>query len=156
MPKINHDEELENARIKYQTSLNLFSSEGQIQWSRYNVMLVINTLLFGLIGLDRNIELSKSFPILFRFASLFGLILCYLWHRMTERGFIWMNHWIYEAKKLEETIQGQSDPIQNGAELRLKIGGDVTRNASLLIIKIFILLYLLFTVINIGPLIIQK
>ena len=156
MPKINHDEELENTRIKYQTSLNLFSSEGQIQWRRYSAMLLINTLLFGLIGLDKNINLSKSFPLVFQFAPLFGLILCYLWHRMTERGFIWLNHWIYEANKLEEEIKGQTNPIQKGAELRFKIGGDVTRNASLLIIKIFILLYFIFSIINLGPLVIQK
>lgn len=150
------NDELENARVKYQAALSLFTSEGQIQWSRYGAMLLVNTLLFGLIGLDKNIALSKSFPMLFQSVPIFGLLLCYLWHRMTDRGFIWMNHWIHEANKLEGIIKGQSDPIQNGEELRLKIGGDVTRNAALLIIKIFILIYLLFTIINIGPLVIQK
>ena len=37
--------ELENIRVKYQVSITLKDSEGQIQWGRYNAMLVINTIL---------------------------------------------------------------------------------------------------------------
>lgn len=149
------NDELENTRVKYQAALSLFTSEGQIQWSRYNAMLVVNTILFGLISL-KDFTFPNVFQILFRFSPIFGLILCYSWHRMTVRGFVWMNHWISEANKLEKQLNGQLNPIQNGGELRLKVGTNVTKNASLLIIKIIALLYLFMTIVNVAPLIITQ
>lgn len=148
--------EFENSRVKYQAALSLFASEGQIQWSRYNAMLVVNTILVGLITLNRDFNFPKFFQILFLLAPIFGFILCILWHRMTDRGFVWMNHWIYEANKLEDQFKEQRNPIQNGEELRSKIGANVTRNSSLLIIKIIALSYFLITVVNVCPLIITQ
>ena len=143
-------EELENTRLKYQMTLNLFSSEGQIQWNRYNAMLAVNVIILGLSSFN-----STSFPItlqlLYRFSPIFGLILCHLWYRMTARGFMWMNHWIIEASKLESQLEGQIKPLQNGRELRSKTGSKVTENASLLIIKIIAFLYFVMALITIGP-----
>lgn len=149
------NDELENARVKYQAALSLFTSEGQIQWSRYNAMLVVNTILFGLISL-KDFTFPDFFQFLFRLLPIFGLILCYSWHRMTERGFVWMNHWISEANKLEKQLGGQLNPIQSGDELRFKVGTNVIKNDSLLIIKIIALLYLFMTIVNVGPLIITQ
>jgi hypothetical protein len=146
-------EELENTRLKYQKSLDLFASEGQIQWSRYNTMLLINTIIIGLSSFNK--DFPQSFKILFWLSPLIGFLLCYFWHRMTERGFIWMNHWITEANDLERQLRGTINPLQNGDKLRSKIESKVTENASLTIIKIVALLYVIMAIIIIGPLIVN-
>lgn len=51
-------EDLENARIKYSSVLDLKNSEGEIQWNRYNAMLVVNTIFIGFIGFTYNKDFS--------------------------------------------------------------------------------------------------
>ena len=143
---------LEHTRVKYQTAMDSFHSEGQIQWSRYNAILVVNTVFFAFLTLNKNFGLNYS-QNLFYFLPIVGLFICILWHRMTDRGFIWMNHWIIEANNLEELLKGENNPVRNGDELRSKIGKNVTKNATLMIIKIFALLYLILAIINIVILI---
>lgn len=109
------NEKLENARIKYQTAINIFNSEGQIQWGRYNAMLVVNSLLLTLTGI-----LSKNdfqIPVLIvEIAPIVGLVFCYLWFKMTKNGFYWINHWISEARKLEDQLPDKKNiyPIISG------------------------------------------
>jgi len=145
---------LDKTKIKYQSAISIFNSEGQIQWARYNAMLLVNTALFGLTTFNlKNIELSSStffIQILFWLSPIFGLILCRSWYQMTNRGFIWIHHWISEANKLEDEMKGQINPVINGKEFSSKIGGGVTRKASLLIIKLFALLYFLMAINNID------
>lgn len=149
--KIGNDQ-LENARVKYQEALSLFASEGQIQWSRYSAILVINTIFIGLIGFtySKDFNFSFLFERLFQLAPLLGLFLCHLWHQMTVRGFIWMNFWISEARELEKQIVDEKNinPVKNGNDLRSKIGADVTKNASSWIIMVFALVYFLILVGN--------
>lgn len=136
----------EDIKVKYQIAINLFIHEGQVHWSRYNAMLVVNTALFALLTFNKD---SFDLKVLSFFAPIFGLILCGLWRTMTNRGFIWMKHWMVEANKLEKQLKGPLTPIQNGDELRLKMGEGFTKNASIFIIKIFIVIYIILMVNNI-------
>lgn len=67
------NDELENARVKYQAALDLFKSEGQIQWTRYSAMLLVNTVVIGLIGFAKNIKFHGFFQQLNQFIPLLGL-----------------------------------------------------------------------------------
>lgn len=153
--KLTDVDDLADARIKYQASIGIFTSEGQIQWVRYSCMLLVNTILIGLIGasFDGGFRIPLILKFLFSFVPIFGLILCYLWYRMTERGFNWMDFWITKARNIEYQIAGEINPIQEGNDQRLSTENGVTKKASLLVIKIFWIVYfvsLLINVFNLG------
>lgn len=149
LKKLTDPEDLANARLKYQAVISLKTSEGEIQWARYNCMLVVNGVFTGLIFLTYN---NGSIPIflkiLLSFVPIFGLLLCHLWHGMTKRGFMWTNFWISEANRIEDQIGGEINPIQEGNDFRSNIEIGVTKNASLLIIKVFGAIYLILLLIN--------
>jgi len=150
--KLTDPEELKDARSKYQASVNLFMSEGQIQWSRYSAILVVNTVLIGLIGFrySTGIKFPNSLTVVFDLTPIFGLLLCYWWLRMTERGFTWMNFWTSQANRIEDQIDGEINPVQNGKEFKSNVESEVTKNASLWIIRIIGLIYFVITVINLS------
>jgi len=143
----------ENLRTKYLGSLTLYTSEGQIQWSRYNAMLIVNTIFIAVIGFAFDLSPSQNLPFLIKYAlpftPLLGIIICLLWYRMTERGFIWMKHWIQKANNLETYIGNDVNPIKDGKDLRDRIGGNVTQGSSYWIIGIFVGIYLLIFIGNI-------
>lgn len=115
-------------------------------------MLLVNTIFIALIGFSYSNEFNGSIlalPLFKIISPILGLVLCYLWLRMTEKGFIWMNHWIFEARKIENQLKSEINPVKAGEELRLKIGGGVTKNASFLVIGIIAFVYLLLLISNI-------
>lgn len=151
--RLKNPEDLENARIKYSSVLNIKNSEGEIQWNRYNAMLLANTIFITLISFSNN-NSSRIFisKIMFWIMPILGLVLCHLWRQMTERGFMWGRFWMKKANEIENQIGGKINPIQEGKKLRDVIGAGVTRNASFMIIKIFALIYVLMIIDNISSL----
>lgn len=135
----------ENARIKYSAVLSLKASEGEIQWNRYNAMLVVNTLIIGFIGFSYNEKYAYSFLIrgLLFFTPLLGILLCIMWHKMTDRGFMWTKFWINKAYEIENEIESNINPVQDGRRLQEITGEGVTKQFSLLIIIIFMLVYVI-------------
>lgn len=150
MAKIDYQE---NARVKYSAVLNLKASEGEIQWSRYNAMLVVNTLIIGFIGLSYKEDLTFSWLIksLLVFVPILGILLCRIWYQMTDRGFMWTKYWMLKANEIENEIKSNTNPIQEGKEILEIIGEGITKKSSLLIIKIFTLVYLLILINNFLP-----
>lgn len=139
---MNEIEKSENIRIKYQAALGLKVSESQIQWDRYNVILIVNTVLLGLIGLNYSGD-YKELPTLFKnllvYLPLIGIFICILWFLMTWRGFKWSHFWIAEANTLEKDLVGGINPIREGA---LKQGKLLkTEYAAYAIIVVFLLMY---------------
>lgn len=132
---------LENIRTKYQNAITLKDSESQIQWNRYNAILVINTILLGLIGLNysSNTDLCYIFGDFLQYMPLVGILICILWFIVTWKGFKWSQFWIEEANKLEKDLVGGINPIQEGAIRRSKYLK--TEYAAYIIIVIFLLIY---------------
>lgn len=150
LKKLTDPEDLANARLKYQSAINLKTSEGEIQWARYNCMLVVNGAFTGLIFLTySNSSVPVFLTILLSFVPILGLLLCYLWYNMTQRGFMWTNFWITEANRIEDQIDGEINPVQEGNDFRSNLAIGVTKNASLLIIKVFGVIYLVLLLINV-------
>jgi len=81
---------------KYNAALNIHNNECQIQWNRFNALLVVNTIFVGLIGLTYNSDFT--FPTLLNFLlkllPLAGLLICYWWWKVTMKGFYWIHKWI--------------------------------------------------------------
>lgn len=143
--------ELENARIKYSAVLSLKSSEGEIQWSRYNAMLVINTIIIGFLGLAYNdgFYFPRLFNILFLLIPIIGIIICFAWYQMTNRGFFWTKFWMKKAYEIEKQIKSKVYPIQEGRDRRDDMGEGLTKNFSLMIIILFGLIYAALFIINV-------
>ncbi|MFH0773549.1 MAG: hypothetical protein V1922_04540 [bacterium] len=152
--KLTEQQDLENARVKYSSVLDTKNSEGEIQWNRYNAILVANTIFISLFTFAAsNTKQTLILKATLWIMPILGIVLCILWHKMTERGFIWTNFWMQKANEIENQIDGQINPIQEGEKLRNTIGEQgMTKKAASWIIIIFILIYVLMMVGNILPL----
>ncbi len=142
---IKHDSNYsDNIRVKYQAAITLKDSESQIQWSRYSAILVINTLLIGLIGLNDNEKniIHTDFVELLQYIPLIGIFICILWLITTWKGFKWSQFWIKKANEIENDLPGGINPIQEGAQKQSKYLK--TEYAAYLMISIFIAIYSYF------------
>src|SRR5690349_393239 len=102
-------EALENARIGYQVAVSLWMYEGGLIWSKYNSMLVVNSLILGVIGITRNIKgtpgiLSLGLPIA-------GVLLCIAWLQLTKRGFEQHSYWISSALRSRPQTHHRVRPV---------------------------------------------
>lgn len=144
MPQNKNNPGLDNIRIKYSNVLNLKTSEGEIQWNRYNAMLLANTIIIGFISTSYNScsSIPQFFKLTFQFFPIFGLFLCNFWYQMTERGFMWTKFWMDKANELENQIKSETNPINEGKRVRDILGEGVTKRASLSIIIFFAIIYI--------------
>jgi hypothetical protein len=55
-------DKLENARIGYETAINLFIFEGQMLWSRFNTILAVNTVIISILVLLPKKVLNQICP----------------------------------------------------------------------------------------------
>jgi hypothetical protein len=92
--------DIEDARIGYQIAINLWSSEGEENWARFNVMLVANSVIIAVIGLT--ITNQPPIPSISIGMSVVGLILCITWFLIMRRGFDYQNYYVMSARELEE------------------------------------------------------
>ena len=132
-------------KTQYQTSVNLFTSEGSILWSRYNTFLIINSIIVTLLGYTYN--KSRSLPLLIGIPiPLVGMIFCYLWWKMTKKGFYWIKFWIQTAREIEEKQKDNNslvNPITKGYKKSLETQEFFNAEvSSLIIIDFFALSYL--------------
>lgn len=138
-------DELENARVKYQGAISIHNSQGEIQWTRYSAMLVINTVLIGLLGFaySSNFRFPFLLKLLFLLTPIFGIFLCNLWWKISNKGFFWIDHWLGQARELESYLSGGPNPIIRGKEKRDDSGEiGLTKKYSLKIIDLFKYIYI--------------
>ena len=91
---------MENARVGYQVASNLWIYEGGTLWSKFNALLVANSVVLSALGLS----MSAASPL--RVFSIgmpvVGIILCVMWFLLTERSFRFYKYWIWSAREIEE------------------------------------------------------
>ena len=142
-----------NSKSEYDVCVNMRIAESEIQWERYNAMLVVNTIFIALIGLTFNPE--SVVPILVKqILPPMGIVLCLLWFQMTKRGFMWTKFWTDLARIIEEKYgnKNQINPFIEGLIHKAKNKTVInTKNASYFIICIFIGIYLIIFINNIIP-----
>lgn len=100
--------EKSDSNFLYSSAINLMNHEGDLVWSRFNVFILANTILFILIGelLKTN---NKQMSILV--VSFVGLILTFLWLISTVRGFEAIEYWNCSIREIEEAISGKDAVI---------------------------------------------
>ena len=128
-------------------------AESQIQWERYNAILVVNTIFLALIGFTFNS--NSVVPIVVKqILPPLGIILCWLWFQVTKRGFMWTKFWTDLARTIEEKNgeKNQINPFMEGLIHKAKNETIInTQIASYLIIYIFISIYTVIFINNIIP-----
>ena len=152
--------DVENARIGYQTAIELWAHSGDEVWARFNVMLVANSIIIAIIGF---LLTADQIPIAIAIIlPIVGIILCILWVIMMKRGFDYQLYYLLAARELEEMYL--LEPIQtisrggiyaSGEEIYLTLDGKKSsfrmsfwsrflraHIASYLVVILFILVYI--------------
>jgi len=158
---------IENARVGYQVATNLWIYEGETLWSKFNALLVANSIILGSIGISmtassRLVVFSMGMPII-------GIILCGLWFLLTKRSFEFYVYWIFSAREIEERyLKGSVQTISRGGKfadgekVEITIGGERKQRlmrgwgrlfrikwTSYLIIGLFFVIYAVLFIITI-------
>lgn len=145
---------LTTAIAKYQAAVGKNNSESEVLWSRYNTMLLFNSVLLTAIGLTSNSSDYNISEKLKMFLPYAGLISCYFWFITTLRGFQWIEHWIISARKIEKKYLMERidevtdfDPLNRGNEEKSRIiGWPKTPIAAYMMIILIGILYLFFII----------
>ena len=112
-------EELANARVGYEAALGLWGDEGEFLWSKFEAMLIGNSILVAAIValLTSDSGTTRwSHPCLVILLSLVGLLLSYLWACVVNRSERWCTYWLRSARDLEECLR-PVQTLQRGAKL---------------------------------------
>jgi len=165
------EETTENARVGYEVATDMWIYEGEIFWSKFNALLLANSILLGSIALASTtaIDLSSSAYTLFSsIVPIVGIILCLVWFQTTNRSFDFYKYWIYSARELEEQYLknviktfSRGGDFAEGKEVKMKIGDEVThfkigrlgrfssvKWAAHIITFLFLIVYLAFILLN--------
>ena len=88
----------------------LYTFEGNVTWTRYNVMLVANSIILSGVAL----LISREHLLLPSVSLVGGFILCLLWYRLTTIGFGMVGHYFRWTCERENQLPEQ-DRIFNKA-----------------------------------------
>ena len=80
------------------TALKLYDHSGQVTWSRYNIMLLANSLIVTSISML--IASANSGRVLILAMSLIGCVFCFVWSVISKRGFDYHNYYLFAARNL--------------------------------------------------------
>lgn len=155
--KAAHDQE--NARVGYQTAIDLWGILVQTSWSRFNAMLVANSIIVSIIVLALpNKETLYMFIIIFPFI---GITLCIIWFLLMRRDSKYQNYYVRSARELEREYLDPVQTVLRGGEFKenveifindgfnpkkFKIGWIrlfTTSNLSYAVISLFVIVYII-------------
>jgi len=106
----------ENARAGYQEAVTLWVNLNHDNWSRFNVMLLANTAIIGILisALKEKTNPDYSTIILLSFV---GLILTILWLQLMRRDSKIQHFYASCARELEKKYLWPAVTVQNGSNL---------------------------------------
>jgi len=91
----------ENARSGFDAAVALWTSEGDIIWSKFAGMMAAHAILIAAIGLAFSTE-SRDLRILVVALAMLGVFLGVAWLLITSRSFAFQKYWILSARELEQ------------------------------------------------------
>lgn len=122
------DAQREDARVAYSAAISLWAYEGESAWSRFNAMLVANSILLAFIGLLYDTD-NQPKTLMTGIAG-FGILLCAVWWVLSVRAFAYQNYWVLSARELEERYMSpvvrtaaRGGDFAQGRPVELFIGG---------------------------------
>ncbi|TLN17116.1 zinc ribbon domain-containing protein [bacterium] len=120
---------LENARVGYQAALTIWIEKTRMIWSRFNTMVVANSLILGAISLTIGTNHPQSAPFT-RALCLVGLAVSLAWLAAHRRACQHNSYLLSSARELEGFL---ADPVvtvtraaifSQGNEVALTIDGE--------------------------------
>jgi hypothetical protein len=144
----------------YQVAVQLWAHCGDEVWQRFNVMIVVNSLIISFIGFI--ISSANSLKYIMIFVSFVGIILCILWYLLLNRGLQYQKYYLKSAREIESTLHNNKIVILSkgasfgfGQEIKLKLESSIdeikmgklaclltAEDCSYIIVFIFIHLYI--------------
>lgn len=154
-------ERMENVRVGYQTAVQLWAHEGNVNWASFNVMIIANSVFVATLGLILTNEDSSIMTGIV--LSILGLTVCGAWYLISKRGFDLQEYFVMSARELEEkflapevqtssrggtfTDGGQISVEISGKQklLKMSLWGRILRARSILriVILVFAVVYIL-------------
>jgi len=78
--------------------------EGELIWTRHQVFIVLNSVIFAGISLSNRPNISSIDIRIVYAAATFGVILCVLWFLTTLRSQVYYRYWISQARAVESQM----------------------------------------------------
>ncbi len=150
-----------HAHIAYRVAVDQLINEGNLFWSRFNVLIVANSVIVAAIGFT--FKANQPLILLAVTLPIMGLVLCFLWFLMTKSGFNVCYNYSLQCREFEENHLAESArPITKA--IRYSCGETITysipnapiltkidkltrvldiRRVSYLIIVVFAIVYLI-------------
>jgi hypothetical protein len=121
MAEINMPEEkdtIENARVGYQVAVSMITSESDAFWSKFNTLLLANSIVLPAFVLTLTLQSSNISKILLIGLPLLGIVLCIFWFSIINRSYGYVKYWTISAHEIEEQyLKGTFNIFRRGADL---------------------------------------
>jgi hypothetical protein len=119
-------QEHSDAQLGYSTAIALMTYEGGLIWSKFNALLVANSVVvLGITAGAGHLRVLES-----RLLPAGGFVLCVLWFGLTKRAFDNYVYWILTARELEErhlaptvTTLSRGGALAGGQTVTRNVGG---------------------------------
>ena len=119
----------EKALLGYEMAINLWIFQAEQGWARFNIMLFVNSIILGIIGLIITNSNSQQDLRLLPFPAIVGFLLCGIWFLFMKRETEYARYYIRSALELEEKYL--SDTVKTVSRGRLFAEGkEVTVETS--------------------------
>src|SRR5437016_991957 len=96
----------DNVIAGYEAAVEMINSQPVDSWSRFNAMLVSNSVLLVAIGLllseKLRLPIHRFFPTVV--ALVLGTLLCTFWALLIRRGDRYSRYWAAVARELEQQL----------------------------------------------------
>ncbi|MCJ7456227.1 hypothetical protein MUP07_05710, partial [Candidatus Bathyarchaeota archaeon] len=126
---VSSEDRLENARVGYRAALDIWKAQTRLASSRFNVMIVANSIILGAIALT--IRGNHLLPVLFtRGLCLVGIVVSLVWLHAYTRASQHNSYFLWSARELESYLADPVVTISRGAmfsegnEVTLTIDGE--------------------------------
>lgn len=156
---------MEQSLAGYQTAIRLWTHEAAQNWSRFNMLLVVNSILIAVLGLTLT---ESSLMVATLVIGVVGMVVGAVWFLLTRRSFAWQAFYRKSAQEIEEnqlggavTLLARGEEFDDGEAVALTLGGEAEQvrmgalasviTAELgaqIIIGIFLALYVIFALLT--------
>jgi len=141
----------ERYKAALDVAVQMYVYEGELIWSRFNSMLVANSVLVAIIGFSylSTVPLASS-PVVTFGAPLAGLVVTVAWWRLTDIGNGHLENWLQARKELlagyfrDHPANGVMDCVAETARPKGKPPWPRAHHIQHVVTSVFLLLYVAF------------
>jgi hypothetical protein len=97
--------ESDNLHEIYKMLIGQLQYEGNLIWTRHQVFIVLNSIIFTAVSLSGRSETFGTDILIVYAASAFGMSLCVLWFLTAKRSEAYYRYWISQTREVEAKIK---------------------------------------------------